>query len=111
MCREAVLARGGGAHGRENVGMSNHISDEKSDPRKPKGSVPMAIKDGSGDPKAMARAAADGKPVNIPAHARLCDGETEEIRWCALMVWRLERSVVLSRQIRVTAFNSERRAF
>ena len=59
--------RDSGALGRENVGMSNHKSDEKSDPRKPKGSVPMAIKDGSGDPKAMARAAADGKPVNIPA--------------------------------------------
>ena len=66
----------------------------------------MAINHGLGDPKAMARAAADGKPVNIPAHAQILyctyrtksnlaryvqykiDGVTDEIRLSALMVWR-----------------------
>ena len=47
--------------------MSNHKADEKSAPQKSKVSVAMAIIHGLGDPKAMARAAADGKPVNIPA--------------------------------------------
>jgi hypothetical protein len=47
--------------------MSNHITDEKSVPRKSKVSVAMAINHGLGDPKAMVRTAADGKPVNIPA--------------------------------------------
>ena len=54
-------------YGRANVGMSNHIYNEKLYPRKSKVSVAMAINHGLGDPKAMARAAADGKPVNIPA--------------------------------------------
>lgn len=45
---------------RENVGMSNHKSDEKSDPRKPKVSLAMEISQGLGDPKAMAKAEADG---------------------------------------------------
>ena len=53
--------------GRENVGMSNHKLGEKPNPRKSKVSVAMAINHGLGDPKAMARAAADGQPVNIPA--------------------------------------------
>ncbi len=52
---------------RENVGISNHKSNEKFDPRKSKVSVAMAINHGLGDPKAMERSAADGKPVNIPA--------------------------------------------
>ena len=52
---------------RENVGMSNLKSNEKFDPRKSKVSVAMAINHGLGDPKAMVRTAADGKPVNIPA--------------------------------------------
>lgn len=47
--------------------MSNHNPDEKSGPRKSKVSVAMAINHGLGDPKAMAKAAANGKPVNIPA--------------------------------------------
>ena len=51
----------------------------------------MAINHGLGDPKAMVRTAANGKPVNIPAHAQLCDGVTEEMTLCALMVWRLGR--------------------
>ena len=53
--------------GRENVGMSNHKLGEKPNPRKSKVSVAMAISHGLGDPKAMARAAADGQPDNIPA--------------------------------------------
>ena len=40
--------------------MSNHKSDEKSDLRKPKVSVAMAINHGLGGPKAMAKAEADG---------------------------------------------------
>ena len=47
--------------------MSNHKPNEKLGPRKSKVSVAMAINHGLGGPKAMARAAADGKPVNIPA--------------------------------------------
>lgn len=57
---EAKFVRIGGAKGRENVGMSNRNPDEKSGRRKPKVSVPMAIKDGLGEPKAMAKAVADG---------------------------------------------------
>ncbi len=56
-----------GAHRRENADISNHIYNEKLYPRKSKVSVAMAINHGLGDPKAMARAAANGKPVNIPA--------------------------------------------
>ena len=52
--------RATGALGRENVGMSNHNSNEKLEPRKPKVSVAMAIIHGLGDPKAMARAEVDG---------------------------------------------------
>ncbi len=61
--------RATGAFGRENVGISNHNAREKRAPRKSKVSVAMAINHGLGDPKAMPRGAADGKPVNIPAHA------------------------------------------
>ena len=59
--------RAAGAFGRENVGTSNHNLDEKSKPRKSKVSVAMAINHGLGDPKAMVRTVANGKPVNIPA--------------------------------------------
>lgn len=52
---------------RENVGMSNRIPNEKLGRRKSKVSVAMAIIHGLGDPKAMAKAAADGELVNIPA--------------------------------------------
>ncbi len=47
--------------------MSNLNPDEKSGPRKSKVSVALAINHGLGGPKAMAKAAADGQPVNIPA--------------------------------------------
>ena len=66
----------------------------------------MAIIHGLGDPKAMVKTAADGKPVNIPARAYLCDGGTEEIKLRALMVWRRLRKGMAARQIRLSAFNS-----
>ena len=47
--------------------MSNHKLGEKPNPRKSKVSVAMAINHGLGDPKAMVKTAANGKPVNIPA--------------------------------------------
>jgi len=55
---EAESARIGGVLGSENVGMSNHIYNEKLYPQKSKVSVAMAINHGLGDPKAMARAVA-----------------------------------------------------
>ncbi len=60
MRSEAVLGRGGGVQGRENVGMSNRNFDEKSKPRKSKVSSATKIVGGLGDPKAMAKAGADG---------------------------------------------------
>ena len=57
-----------GALGRENVGMSNRKFGEKPDPRKSKVSVAMSIIHGLGEPKAIAKAVADGQLVNIPAH-------------------------------------------
>src|SRR3989344_174388 len=106
-CTEAGSARTCGALGRENVGMSNHISNEKLDPRKSKVSVAMAINHGLGDPKAMVRTAADGKPVNIPARAPMCDGVTEEKRLRVLMVWRRALQEMYSWKIRNAAFNGE----
>ena len=47
--------------------MSNHNPAEKAGPRKSKVSVAMTINHGLDGPKAMAKAAADGQPVNIPA--------------------------------------------
>ena len=67
MCAEAGPARACGAHGRENVGMSNHNAGVNPAPRKSKVSSVTEFVGGLGDPKAMAKAAADGKPVNIPA--------------------------------------------
>jgi len=64
---EGGPARAAGAYGRENAGMSNHYLNEKLRPRKSKVSVALAINHGLGGPKAMAKAAADGQLVNIPA--------------------------------------------
>ena len=108
---EGGPARASGVYGRANVGISNHITREKRVPRKSKVSVAMAINHGLGDPKAMARAAADGKPVNIPARALMCDGVTEEKRLSVLMVWRRLRQEMISRQIRVSSFNGKFRAW
>ena len=63
---EGGFARTVGALRRENVGMSNRKADEKSAPRKSKVSSAMEINGGLDGPKAMAKAAADGQPVNIP---------------------------------------------
>ena len=76
-----------GAAGRENVGMSNHNPNEKLEPRKSKVSVALAINHGLGGPKVMAKAAADGKLVNIPARPRDHNRRTKEISNCALLVW------------------------
>ena len=83
---EARPARASGAQGRENVGMSNHNPNEKLEPRKSKVSVALAINHGLGGPKAMAKAAVDGKLVNIPA--LLCDYllRAKEIDVCVLLV-------------------------
>ena len=56
-----------GAYGSENVGTSNHNSGEIPLHRKPKVSLAMAISQGLGGPKVMAKAAADGQTVNIPS--------------------------------------------
>ena len=64
---EAGLVRAGGVFGRENVGMSNRNPNENLGLRKSKDSSVTEIGGGLGDPKAMAKAAADGKLVNIPA--------------------------------------------
>jgi len=47
--------------------MSNRKVDKNSTPRKSKVSSATKIDGGLGDPKVMAKAATDGKPVNIPA--------------------------------------------
>ena len=57
---EAGPVRACGALGRENVGMSNRKSSEKLDLRKSKVSSATQIDGGLGDPKAMAKAAAEG---------------------------------------------------
>ena len=66
-CVEAVPVRGGGAAGRENVGMSNHNPNEKLGPRKSKVSVALAINHGLVGPKSMVKTADDGQTVNIPS--------------------------------------------
>ena len=66
-CYEGHDVSRAGATGRENVGMSNHNSDEISDHRKPKGSLAMSIIQGLGGPKATPKGLVDGQPVNIPA--------------------------------------------
>ena len=47
--------------------MSNDNPPENGGLRKPKVSLAMEISQGLGGPKVMAKAAADGQPVNIPA--------------------------------------------
>ena len=65
-CREAHAARRSGAIGSENVGTSNHKSDEISDRRKPKVSLAMIIIQGLVGPKSMTKVADEGHTVNIP---------------------------------------------
>ena len=82
-----------GAAGRENVGMRNHNPNEKLEPRKSKVSVALAINHGLGGPKAMAKAAVDGKLVNIPARPHDHNWRTKDISRCALLVWHPLRKV------------------
>ncbi len=56
-----------GALRSKNVGTSNHNRGENPRRRKTKVSCSMSIRAGLVGPKAMARAAADGQQVNIPA--------------------------------------------
>ena len=56
-----------GALRSKNVGTSNRNADEISARRKIKVSLAMKISQGLVGPKAMAKAAADGQQVNIPA--------------------------------------------
>jgi hypothetical protein len=67
--------------------MSNHYPNEKLEPRKSKVSVALAINHGLGGPKAMAKAAADGQPVNIPARPHNHIRVTKDIKRSALLVW------------------------
>ena len=57
---EAVLARDGGAQGRENVGTSNHNAGESPAGRKPKVSWAMTISPGLGGPKSNPNGVDDG---------------------------------------------------
>ena len=66
ICCEVSPARADGAHGRENVGTSNHKQGESPCRRKHKVSLAMMIIQGLVGPKAMERSAADGYTVNIP---------------------------------------------
>ena len=67
---EAHAARRGGALRSENVGTSNRKIREIRIRRKPKVSLAMVISQGLVGPKAMAKAAANGQQVNIPAPPR-----------------------------------------
>ena len=67
MCSEAVPVRDCGAHGRENVGTSNHKQGEIPCRRKSKVSSAMTINGGLVGPKVMAKAETNGQQVNIPA--------------------------------------------
>jgi len=53
--------RQGGAHGRENVGISNINSGENPEHRKPKVSWAMTVIPGLVDPKARPKGVADGR--------------------------------------------------
>ena len=58
---EAVLVRGGGVYGRENVGMSSRKFGENPNHRKPKVSWAMTVIPGLADPKVRPRGVADGR--------------------------------------------------
>jgi hypothetical protein len=63
---EAKGASHGGAYGSENVGMSNHNSNENFEHRKSKVSWAMTIIPGLVGPKARPKGVVDGHRVNIP---------------------------------------------
>jgi hypothetical protein len=58
---EAVSVRGGGEHGRENVGMSNIKTGENPVHRKSKVSWAMVVISGLGDPKPRPKGVGDGR--------------------------------------------------
>ena len=84
-CSEAHDASRGGARRSENVGTSNRNPLEISGHRKPKVSLAMTISQGLVGPKAMAKAAANGQLVNIPALLFVFNVVTKEIRTRALL--------------------------
>lgn len=67
MRAEAVLARDGGVHRSENVGMSNIKLREIRNHRKPKVSWATYVAPGLVGPKTRPKGVADGQLVNIPA--------------------------------------------
>ncbi|OGN27484.1 MAG: hypothetical protein A3A33_04640 [Candidatus Yanofskybacteria bacterium RIFCSPLOWO2_01_FULL_49_25] len=99
MCSEAYAARRSGAHGGENVGMSNHKRGESPLRRKPKVSSAMSIIGGLGVPKDN-RAFGHGKPMDSrlifrPLHGnRWSDGRNESERIIGFAF--LRRRVVLT---------------
>jgi hypothetical protein len=74
-----------GAFTSKNVGTSNHNGSENLPRRKTKVSCSMSIRAGLVGPKAMARAAADGQQVNIPA--LLCDAMEGRRAVCTAHYW------------------------
>ncbi len=60
MGAEAVFVRSGGAHGRENVGMSSRKFGENPNHRKPKVSWAMIVIPGLVGPKARLKSVVDG---------------------------------------------------
>jgi hypothetical protein len=67
MRAEAVLARDGGVHRSENVGMSNRKLCEIHNHRKSKVSWATDVVPGLVGPKTRLKGVADGQLVNIPA--------------------------------------------
>ena len=87
--------------------MSNHNPNEKLEPRKSKVSVALAINHGLGGPKAMAKAAVDGKLVNIPARPHDHNRRTKEISTRALLVWHSWREVQASVERRFGSYRAD----
>ncbi len=91
--------------------MSNRKAGENPAPRKSKVSSATEIDGGLGGPKAMAKAAVEGQPVNIPVRRRKhTDGVTKKISSSVLMVWRFRRKESHFRQIRSAVFKTKIRA-
>ena len=101
-CSEGEGVSPAGARRSENVGTSNHKFGEIPNHRKPKVSLAMMIIQGLVGPKAMAKAAADGQQVNIPAPRYFFDGVTEEINKSRLLDFGCWYQEMFSRQIRRT---------
>jgi len=98
--------RQGGAQGRENVGMSNHIEHEICSHRKPKVSLAMEINQGLGGPKATPKGLVDGQPVNIPA--LLLDNlkMTEDSTLSVLLDLRLQHKI-FSSVVKISLFGEK----